>query len=162
MHRLDAVLKGSAPAEPGIVLKPPTEAQEVVADYGRLGLTLRRHPMALLRARFDQEQVVRSDQLRTLKNGSMIDVAGIVTHRQRPGTATGVVFITLEDETGVHNLIVWAKVFEAQRDAVLGARLMKVRGQLQSEKGVLSILCCRIEDYSKWLGQLQTASRDFH
>ena len=92
----------------------------------------------------------------------MVNVAGIVTHRQRPETASGVVFATLEDETGTTNLIIWSRVFEAQRETIVKAQLMMVRGKLQSLDGVINVLTYRAEDYTAWLGQLETSSRDFH
>jgi error-prone DNA polymerase len=89
-------------------------------------------------------------------------VAGIVTHRQRPETASGVVFATLEDETGTANLVIWAKVFEAQRQAILASMLMLVDGELQSEQGVIHVVAHEVQDYSVWLGRLHVGSRDFH
>jgi len=100
--------------------------------------------------------------LRDLPNGQKVRVAGIVTHRQRPGTASGVVFATLEDETGSTNLVIWPKVMEAQRDAILASSLMLVEGELQSAENVINIVARRIHNRSEWLGQLQTISRDFH
>jgi error-prone DNA polymerase len=95
-------------------------------------------------------------------NGRRVKVAGLVTHRQRPETASGVVFATLEDETGTANLIIWPKVMERQLDAVLGASLMLVEGELQSEQGVIHVIARDIRDCSSWLGGLRAPSRDFH
>ena len=162
VHRMDAVLQGSGAAEQRVQLATPDEALELAADYRRLGLTLGRHPMALLRPRFDKQRVVRSDRLKALRDGCHLAVAGLVTHRQRPGTASGVVFATLEDEAGTTNLIIWPKVLETYRQAVLGAQLMVVRGQLQHQDGVINIISRRVQDYSAWLGELTTSSRDFH
>jgi error-prone DNA polymerase len=162
VQRFDQLLSGASTAEPAIELPRPSEGQTVMADYRSLGLTLGRHPLALLRGRLERLSVVTARELKGIKNGRAVRVAGIVTHRQRPGTASGVVFVTLEDETGVSNLIIWPKVFEAQHDAVIGAMLMVVNGQLQSEQGVIHVVARRIEDYSRWLGGLPADSRDFH
>ena len=113
-------------------------------------------------ARFNRKRVVRSDLLVDIKNGSAVTVAGIVTHRQRPGASSGVVFATLEDEAGTSNLIIWPRVLEEQREALLGAQLLLVRGELQSKDGVVHIVTKRAVDYTSWLGPLTTASRDFH
>lgn len=96
-----------------------------------------------------------------LPDGRPVRVAGIVTHRQRPGTASGVVFVTLEDETGTVNLIVWPRVLQAQQAAVIGAALMLVHGRLQAADGVIHVVAGRIEDQSCLLGDLPVASRDF-
>ncbi len=162
VQKLDQVLSGSALTENAIALPPPTEGQALVADYRSLGLTLGRHPMALLRSKLARLRVVTAAKLRELPNGHKVRVAGIVTHRQRPGTASGVVFATLEDETGSTNLVIWPKVIEAQRDAILGSSLMLVEGELQSAENVINIVARRIHNRSEWLGALQTSSRDFH
>lgn len=140
----------------------PSEAQGITADYRSLGLTLGRHPLALLRRRLARERVVPAERLRQLRSGSLVRVAGIVTHRQRPGTAAGVVFATLEDETGSTNLIIWSSVMEEQREAILTSRLMVVDGELQSEQDVINVVVRRVHNYSRWLGELETSSRDFH
>lgn len=162
VHRMDAVLKGGQAIEIATALPEPRETQELTADYRSLGLTLGRHPMEILRPRFDKERVVRSDQLKDVRPGTFVSVAGIVTHRQRPGTASGVVFVTLEDEAGISNLIIWSRVMEEQREAILASQLMLVRGELQSEQGVLNVITRKVTDCSDWLGQLTTSSRDFH
>ncbi len=162
VQKLDQVLSGSALAENHITLPAPTEGQALVADYRSLGLTLGRHPMALLRGKLARLRVVTAAKLRELPNGQKVRVAGVVTHRQRPGTASGVVFATLEDETGSTNLVIWPKVMEAQRGAILGSSLMLVEGELQSVENVINVIARRIRNRSEWLGQLQTTSRDFH
>ena len=162
VQKLDQVLAGASLAETAIALPAPTEGQALIADYRSLGLTLGRHPLALLRGRLTRMRVVTSKMLRELPNGQKVRVAGIVTHRQRPGTASGVVFATLEDETGSTNLVIWPKVMEAQRDAILSSSLMLVEGELQSAENVINIVARRIHNRSEWLGQLQTISRDFH
>jgi len=133
-----------------------------VADYRSLGLTLGRHPVELLRRKLEKLGVVRAVDLWEIENGKKVRVAGLVTHRQRPETASGVVFISLEDETGICNLIVWVAVQEQQREAIFGSRLMVVEGELQSESGVVHVVTHKARDYSRWLGSLAIASRDFH
>lgn len=162
VHRMDGVLTGGNATELDAALPKPRESQELTADYRSLGLTLGRHPMALLRPRFDEHRVLRSDRLPHVRDGAIVRVAGIVTHRQRPGTASGVVFATLEDEAGITNLIIWPKVLDEQREAVLGSRLMIVKGEPQSEQGVIHIVARTVQDFSNWLGSLETSSRDFH
>ena len=117
--------------------------------------------MCVLRKRFAECGVTPADKLSLHRNGSIVKVAGLVTHRQRPGTASGVIFITLEDETGLNNIIVWPKVAEAQRAELLDTRLMLVSGLLQIEKSVVHIVAGKINDYSDWLSELNNASRDF-
>ncbi|MBL6751386.1 MAG: error-prone DNA polymerase, partial [Nevskia sp.] len=162
VQRLDAVLRGARLYEPRVDLPAPSEGQALAADYRALGLTLGRHPLALLRERLRRIGVVTAAQLRGIANGRSVRVAGIVTHRQRPGTASGVVFVTLEDETGNSNLVIWPRVLEQQREAVLGASLMLVRGELQSEQDVIHVVARKVQDCSPWLGSLQAGSRDFH
>jgi len=118
--------------------------------------------MALLRGKMSRLRVLPAEQLRRVPNGRKVRVAGIVTHRQRPGTASGVVFVTLEDETGSTNLIIWNRVVDSQRDALLGSRLMLVEGELQHADNVTNVVVQRIHNYSHWLGELETSSRDFH
>jgi error-prone DNA polymerase len=162
VQKLDRVLAGTVLTEDALALPAPSEGQALVADYRSLGLTLGRHPLALLRGRLARMRVSTSEKLRDLPSGRSVRVAGIVTHRQRPGTASGVVFATLEDETGSTNLVIWPKIMETQRDAILASSLMLVEGRLQSEQNVINVIARRIHDYSEWLGQLQTSSRDFH
>ena len=162
VQRLDGVLAGAAASETPVPLPKPAEGQEIVADYRSLGLTLGRHPLALLRGRLARNRILAASDLRNVRNGEQVKVAGIVTHRQRPQTASGVVFATLEDETGTANLIIWPKVMEQQIDAVLGASLMLVEGELQSEQGVIHVIAREIRDCSGWLGGLRAPSRDFH
>jgi error-prone DNA polymerase len=162
VERLPGALAGASAQEPGVILPQATEAQEIAADYAGLGLTLGRHPLALLRSRFDRLQVHRATDLQHLKSGRRVRVAGIVTHRQRPETASGVIFMSLEDETGISNLIVWPKIQTAQREAIFGARLIIVEGELQSASNVIHVIAQKVRDYSRWLGGLATQSRDFH
>ncbi|MGH8441309.1 MAG: error-prone DNA polymerase [Nevskiaceae bacterium] len=159
---LTGLLAGVPASEPPVALPEPSEGREILADYRSLGLTLGRHPLALLRERLARKHILAASDLHGLPNGRSVKVAGIVTHRQRPQTASGVVFATLEDETGTANLIIWPKVMERQLDAVLHASLMLVEGELQSEQGVIHVIARDIRDCSGWLGGLRTPSRDFH
>ena len=143
------------------MLRKPTEGQDLVADYQSLGMTLGRHPLALLRQHLDSYRYVAAGRLREISSGQPIGIAGLVITKQRPGTASGVTFITLEDETGCSNLIVWKKVADEQRDVLLNARLMGVRGELQKEGKVIHIIVHRMFDHSELLGELTVKSRNF-
>ena len=144
------------------LLIAPSEGQDIVTDYQSVGLTLGRHPLALLRPRLKRMKLVTALELTQLNNGDRTRAAGIVTCRQRPGTASGVVFVTLEDETGYVNVVVWNNIVERQRRELLGSRLMAVEGEVQKEGGVVHLIARRLTDHTALLGQLATASRDFH
>ena len=144
------------------LLRAPREGEDIVADYAHAGLTLRRHPLALLRRRLEARGLLSAACLRELPNGASVRTAGLVITRQRPGSAQGVTFVTLEDETGYVNLIVWRDVAERQRQALVGSRLMAVAGELQLEGEVMHVIAHRIIDLSRWLGKLTAPSRDFH
>ncbi len=144
------------------LLRTPSEGEDIVSDYSRLGFTLGRHPVALLRARLAKLNFATAAELGAMKHGERVRVAGIVINRQRPGTAKGVTFMTLEDETGQVNLVVWSKIAEKQRRVFLGARLLGVTGVLQVEGEVLHLVAHRLEDHTALLGALVTRSRDFH
>ena len=144
-------------------LAEPTEGQQIVADYGTLGLTLRRHPLALLRDRLARGRIRTAQDISSgMRNGQWIRAAGIVTCRQRPATASGVMFVTLEDETGYVNVVVWNDVQERQRRELLGSRLLAVHGQVQRQGSVVHLLAHCLEDLSALLGRLATTSHDFH
>ena len=140
--------------EPDARLPPMPLGAHVIEDYRRLSLSLKAHPASFLRVRFSARGILRSEALRSIKNGERVSVAGLVLVRQRPGTAAGVIFMTLEDETGVANIIVWPKIFERLRAIVLGARLVAVTGKLQSEQGVIHIVAERMNDLTSMLGLL--------
>jgi error-prone DNA polymerase len=144
------------------LLRAPREGENIVADYASVGLTLRRHPLALLRDRLTALHLCCARELRELPHGLQARTAGIVVTRQRPGSASGVTFVTLEDETGHVNLIVWRQVAERYRRALIGARLLGASGTLQREGEVLHLVVARLHDYSRLLGDLTTRSRDFH
>jgi error-prone DNA polymerase len=143
------------------MLRRPTEGQNIVADYRSLGLTLERHPMALIRSCLDDYGYVATDHLKRLSSGRRIRVAGLVITKQRPGTASGVTFVTLEDETGYANLIVWKRIADEQRDVLLNARLLGVEGELQIEGKVIHVIAKKLLDHSRLLGELSVRSRDF-
>jgi error-prone DNA polymerase len=145
-----------------VVLKPPTEGDEIVADYGSVGLTLGRHPLALLRASLRAKRFLSAEELRAVRHGRTARAAGLVTCRQRPGTASGVVFLTLEDETGCVNVVVWNALVESQRRELLGARLLGVEGVVEREGDVVQLVARRLIDHTAMLGTLRTESRDFH
>ncbi len=148
--------------EADVLLRRPGEAESVVADYASTGLTLKQHPLALLRPELEAKRVRRASELQGLRSGSLVRVAGLVIGRQRPGSARGVIFVTLEDESGVANVIVWPSHAEVQRKALLGATLLMVTGTLQHEDGVLHVVAGRLSDLSEKMAPLSVASRDFH
>lgn len=154
---LDVPAPERAPA-----LEAPWESEEIVADYASLGLTLGRHPLALLRNHLEARKLVTAKQLHLLPHGAPARVAGLVTCRQRPDTASGVVFVTLEDETGCMNIVVWRNLVERQRRELLGARLMGVQGVVERDGEVVHLVARRLADYSALLGPLAPQSRDFH
>jgi error-prone DNA polymerase len=144
------------------VLTPaPTEAQDILADYRQLGLTTGRHPLALLRPWLHEHRIRSGEELRALADGSAVRVGGLITHLQRPGTASGVTFMSLEDETGIVNVILWAQVFETQRQAATQASLLVVSGTLQHHDSVIHVIARRLHDRSHWLARLPRRSRDF-
>jgi len=143
------------------LLPKPTEGQNIVADYQSVGLTLERHPMHLLRDRLNRYSYCPAEQLAELNSGQAISVAGLVITKQRPGTASGVTFVTLEDESGHINLIVWKQVAEQHRAALLNAKLMGVRGEVQIEGRVIHVIAKQLIDHSEMLGGLMIKSRDF-
>jgi len=157
------LLAGAEIAEGVPLLRPPTEAEDLVADYASLGLTLGRHPLALLRGELRARyRCLSAADLRAVPHGRRARTAGLVVCRQHPSSASGVIFITLEDETGQTNLIVWPGVVERQRREVLHARLLVVSGEVQREGEVLHLIAGRLEDRSALLGDLLARSRDFH
>jgi len=141
-------------------LAPPSEGEDIVADYRSLGLTLGRHPLALLRKALAIKTFCTAEQLNRLPHGSRVRAAGLVTCRQRPDTQSGVVFVTLEDESGCVNVIVWRDLVERQRRELLGARLLGVSGVLEREGAVVHLIARRLEDHTRLLGDLDKAARD--
>jgi len=143
-------------------LPGPSEGQDIVADYDSLGLTLGRHPVALLRRRLQEMNMREASVLNRCSHGSRVSAAGLVTCRQRPDTASGVVFLTLEDETGCINVVLWRRIVERQKREMLGARLLGVYGVIERDGDVVHLVARRLFDLSALLGPLAVSSRDFH
>jgi len=162
VEKLPPLLAGATFAEALPDLPAPTEGQDIVADFSALGLTLGRHPLALLRGQLRARRLITSAEVRDAPHGRIVRTAGIVIGRQRPDTASGVMFVTLEDETGATNVIVWRDLSDRQRRELLGARLMGVYGRVEREGIVVHLLAGRLVDLSPLLGSLPTHSRDFH
>ena len=145
-------------SEPAVSLKPMTAGSEVVEDYGHVGLTLRQHPVSFLRSEFERRRIVTCAAAVACRDRRWVDVAGLVLVRQRPGSAKGVMFMTIEDETGVANLVIWQGVFEKYRRVVLGAGLIGVKGRVQREGEVIHIIAQHLTDLSAELASV--GSRD--
>jgi error-prone DNA polymerase len=151
-----------AEREEGTPLLPaPTEGEDIVADYRALGFTLGRHPVALLRPRLTADGWLAAAEVAALPDGAPVATGGIVVTRQRPGSAGGVIFVTLEDETGYVNLVVWSRIADAHRKVMLGARLLGVRGRLQRDGEVRHVVVDALEDRSALLGGLVARARSF-
>jgi error-prone DNA polymerase len=158
-----------APADHGPVeLHAPTEASDVVADYQTLGLTLRSHPVAILRSKLEKSARWSAAKIRVARAGQLVRVAGIVTCRQRPSTANDTTFVTLEDETGYVNVIVWSRLAQRQRKELVFSRLMEVAGNVERAGEVVHVVAGHLTDKTALLGalageagDLNTVSRDF-
>ncbi|MEW6707776.1 MAG: error-prone DNA polymerase [Pseudomonadota bacterium] len=159
--RPTAMLQQTRTQEAQVTLAAPAPADETLADYRAVGLTLKTHPMALLREQLKAFRVEPAVVLRTYRSGQLARASGIVTHRQQPQTANGTIFVTLEDETGQVNVIVWPRVVQSQRKPLLAARVMTVYGVWQSEKGVQHLVASKLVDHSALLQGLSSKSRDF-
>lgn len=146
--------------EPETRLPAMPLGEHVIHDYRALSLSLKAHPVSFLRERLDRNRVLANVRLATIASGQWVSVAGLVLVRQRPGSAKGVIFMTIEDETGVANIIVWKKIFGRFRSLVLGARFVRITGRLQSQSGVIHVVASHVEDLTPWLGDLsEEASR---
>ena len=143
-------------------LLPLSEGQNLAADYASLGLTLGRHPLALLRNTLQRQRLVTAEALRAFPHGRIARAAGLVINRQRPGTASGVTFLTMEDETGQINVVVWRDLAERQRRELLESRLLAVYGVLERQGEVTHLIAGHLKDLTPMLGDLVTQSRDFH
>ncbi|MDX1374742.1 MAG: error-prone DNA polymerase [Burkholderiales bacterium] len=148
--------------EPALALPAPGAGEQIAADYASLGFTLGPHPLALLRPRLSRLRVLSAERLRDCAHGTAVHAAGLVTCRQRPDTASGVVFVTLEDESGHVNVVVWRRLVERQRRALLGATLLSVHGVIERDGDVVHLIAHRLHDCSAFLGRLVARSRDFH
>jgi error-prone DNA polymerase len=143
-------------------LPEPTEGQNVLADYASQGLTLQRHPLALLREQGHLRFCQTSEQLKNIKTGVPVQVAGLVTGRQRPGTASGVTFVTLEDEAGNVNVVVWLATARKQRKPLLTARLLHVKGVLERQGDIVHVMAGKLSDLSHLIDSLPVHARNFH
>jgi error-prone DNA polymerase len=162
LHRAPPLLREAPVHEAPLSLPAPPESEDIVFDYAALGLTLRRHPLALLRPQLAEQRLLSAAQMHDFPNGRLARACGIVTVRQQPGTASGVVFVTLEDETGTVNVIVWPHLKERQRKELVHAKLLAVYGVWQRQGEVRHLVAHFLKDLSPLLGRLGTHSRDFH
>jgi len=163
LHPTPALLQGAPVHEDALAFSPAHESEEVVLDYAATGLSLRSHPVAFLRPELTARKLLSAAQMRDLPNGRLVRTCGIVTMRQQPQTAKGVVFVTLEDETGSTNVIVWKSLKDQQRPELLRARLLAVYGIWQRDSGseVRHLIAKRLVDMTSLLGALAAQSRDF-
>jgi len=148
-------------SEPAVSLRPMTAGSEVVEDYGHVGLSLRSHPVSFLREDLRRRRIVSCAEAMDARDGRWLEAAGIVLVRQRPGSAKGVLFVTIEDETGIANLVVWPKVFEANRRTLLSAGMLGVRGCIQCEGAVVHLVAQRISDLSADLASVGARDTTF-
>jgi error-prone DNA polymerase len=167
---------GNFQIEPDVTLPLAQLGEQVIDDYAATRLSLKAHPLKLLRRRFQHRGFISNEALPTVDPDSAVRLAGLVISRQRPGTASGVIFATLEDETGIANIIIWPKVFEKFRKVVLRSRLLGITGVVQREGRVIHVIARHLGDYSYLLDELDEApetgkaqadprhfpSRDFH
>jgi error-prone DNA polymerase len=144
------------------ILRRPTEGEDIAADYRHVGVSLGPHPLMLLRNKLDVAGIKTAREVADLAPGARVRSAGLVITRQRPSSSSGVTFVTLEDETGYLNLVVWERLAQRDRRALLGAKLLGVVGVVQKESGVLHLIAEELVDHSELLGRLVTRSRDFH
>jgi len=144
--------------EPRVALRPMTEGREVVEDYRTLQLSLRAHPLSFLREELDRMGIVRCADLGSIRDGRNIEVAGVILVRQRPGSAKGVLFITIEDETGIANGILWPDRFDIYRRQVMAASMIAMRGRVQKEGEIIHVICDRITDHDVMLRQVGRSS----
>ncbi|MBL8445663.1 MAG: error-prone DNA polymerase [Zoogloeaceae bacterium] len=158
----DGVLSGAPMRETALALAAPTATEDMFADYARLGFTLGRHPLAFLRQSLAGMRFIPACDIQQCADRQLARAAGLVTCRQRPATAKGTLFITLEDETGLINIIVRPELVERQRRILLGARLLGVYGQISRQGQVVHLQAGRVVDHSSLLGELASSSRDFH
>ena len=147
----DHAVASESGAEPQVTLPIMPLSEHVVNDYRTLRLSLKAHPMSFLRAAIARENILSCADLKRTRDGARVSVAGVVLVRQRPGSAAGVVFMTIEDETGVANSVIWPKVLERMRKVVMGARLVVVHGRVQRHEDIIHVVAERLEDRSDWL-----------
>jgi error-prone DNA polymerase len=147
--------------EPAVSLRPMAAGNEVVEDYGHVGLTLRAHPVSFLRDDLRRQRIVSCQEAANLRDRRRVETAGLTLIRQRPGSAKGVIFVTIEDETGVANLVVWTKVFEKYRSIVMGASMLGVKGYVQREGEVVHVVAQHLTDLSGMLASVGHRDRPF-
>jgi error-prone DNA polymerase len=140
--------------EPEVTLPAMPLPEHVVNDYRTLRLSLKAHPMSFLRAQVTAARIVSCGAVKAMKDGARVSVGGVILVRQRPGTASGVVFMTIEDETGVANAVIWPKVLERMRKVVMGARLVVIHGRIQRHEDIIHVVAERLEDKNDWLDRL--------
>jgi error-prone DNA polymerase len=150
-----------AGAETAVALPEMPLSEHVVNDYQTLRLSLKAHPVIFLRSRMKAARIMACADLRGLRDGTPVTVAGVVLVRQRPGSAKGVVFMTIEDETGIANTVVWPNTLERFRKVVMTARLILVRGRIQRHEDIIHVVSARLEDLSGWLADLSEGTGDF-
>ena len=143
-------------------LQPPTEVDEIFTDYRTVGLSLRRHPLALLRLNLDKLRIHTALEVNHARHGQILRATGMVTCRQRPATAHGTTFVTLEDETGSINVVVWSRLAEAQRKELVFSRLLCVAGRVERQGDVVHLIAGKLIDQSPMLGELEFSTREFH
>jgi error-prone DNA polymerase len=151
----------AADPDENLGIRPPSEADDTRADYASTGLTLGRHPLALLRPVLRRRRAITARELRERPHGSRVRACGLITMRQRPMTASGTIFLTLEDETGFVNAVVWPRLFEKQRAEILAASVLAVDGVLETDGDVHHLIADRVHDFSHLAGSLRSKSRDF-
>jgi error-prone DNA polymerase len=151
----DHAAASEAGAEPHVTLPVMPLSEHVVNDYRTLRLSLKAHPMSFLREAIMRENILSCADLKRTRDGAPVIVAGVVLVRQRPGSAAGVVFMTIEDETGVANSVIWPKVLERMRKVVMGARLVVVHGRVQRHEDIIHVVAEMLEDRSDWLRLLE-------
>ena len=161
VERLPALLADSEVHGRPPTLSAPSEGEDLLDDYASLGLTLGRHPLALIRAELDRRGLRSAATLQGLPHGSYARTAGIVITRQRPASAAGVTFVTLEDESGSSNIVVWQTLAQRRRRELLGARLLGVSGTIERDGRVVHLVARNLEDHSELLGELTVKGRDF-
>jgi error-prone DNA polymerase len=155
------LLKGIARADDATAIRPAAEMDDLKADYAATGLTLGRHPVALIRDVLRRRRVRTAQQLLQLQHGTATRACGLVTMRQRPMTANGTLFLTLEDETGHVNVVVWQRLWNAQRSTILNASLIAVDGVMESDGEVYHLIAQRVHDFGALMQGLNTRARDF-
>lgn len=162
VESLPGALAGNVAVEPAPQLPAPTEWEEIQRDYRQMGLSTGRHPLAVLRPRLRAAGISSRREIDSMRHGRTVRVGGLVTHLQHPQTANGVIFASLEDETGINNIIFWPGIFQLYRRRILQAKFMVISGELQSQDSVIHVVASGVEDYSHWMRTLPRKSRDFH